>query len=245
LGTSTTITGGGGGIDGVAITSDGKYYLTTTDDGHYEVGSVSGTTLGTPTAYLSTCDTTYGALPTGTATFVNTVTNTDYGYVDCSGAQAALIDAFNFTTPGTITENGPLSALGGTAIYDSYSMGISVDGHLMDILGTFSGSVETANVSNVSGVTVTDAGCPTGNLSLPGYGSTWTYGTIDVLGSSLTMSGGAVVTEGSFGLTTSSYEQELVNSNSNSHPCLSLYRTQGSNNGASDLALSGASFFTP
>jgi len=235
-GTSVTISGNGGGINGVAIAPNGKFYVTTTADGDYEVGSMTGTALGDPTAYTSTCYNTQGALPTGIAIDPSST----YVYLDCLGGQATLIDAFNISAPASETESGPLSALGGTAIYGSNTMGLSNDGKLMDVVGTFSGSVETASVS---GLTVTDAGCPSGNVSLPGYGSTFIYpGSINVLGSSASGAGGAVVTEASFGYTTSSYEQELINSTGS---CLTVHGTAGSNNGASYLALSGASYLRP
>jgi hypothetical protein len=233
---AVSISGAGGGIDGVQIAPNGKWYLVTTADGDYEVGSITGGVLGAATAYSATCASTYGGLPTGTAID----STSTYGYVDCLGGTAALIDAFNISAPGTITESGPLNSLGGTPIYGSNTMGLSNDNKLMDVNGTFSGSVETVKVS---GLTLTDAGCASGNVSLPGYGSTWIYpGTINVLGSSAASAGGAVVTEASFGYTSDSYEQELINTTGN---CLATHGTQGSNGGASYLALSGASYLKP
>ena len=174
-------------------------------------------------------------MPTGT---VIDPTST-YGYVDCLGGNAALIDAFNISSPGTETENGPLSALGGTAIYGSNTMGLSTDGKLMYVVGTFSGSVETASVS---GLNVTDAGCSTGNLSLPGYGSQWIYpGTINALGTSVAARGGAIVTEAGFGL--SGNNSFMITITIGKGGCLAT-GVQGTDPN-SEFALSGASYLAP
>jgi hypothetical protein len=204
-GTAITLTGGGGAIDGLAMALSGKFVVVTFGDGAYAVVKLDGATLGAENGpYVSNCYKTQGLIPTGVA--VNPTGS--YAYMDCVGTAPATIDAFKVSTPN-VTVTNTLSAKGGTAIVGSVALGLSSDGKLMDILGWYSGAVETALVD---GTTITDAGCPSGNVSLPGYGSTWlTPGTINVLGTSASGGGGAVVAEAGWGQSKKSYVQELFN----------------------------------
>ena len=107
-----------------------------------------------------------------------------------------------------------------------------------NIVGTFSDSVETATPN---GTSVVDAGCPSGNVTLPGGyfagGTQWIYaGSINVLGKIGANKGGAVVAEAGFGETNYNYVQELRNGEGN---CLDVGR-QGTDTN-SDLGLSAAS----
>lgn len=233
----------GGAMDGVAIAPNGSSTVQTFADGSYETVGLSGPNLGVVSGpYDSNCYNgsgpggNLGGLPTGVAYSPDS----KFAYLDCLvSIYGAVIDAFYVDTPQTTVTNGPLMALGGTAIFGSNTLGISVDGQLMDIVGTFSGSVETAVLS---GTAVTDGGCATGNVSLPGFATQWVYpGTINVLGSSRSFAGGATIEEAGFGVTSAySYVQSLLNVQG---ACLTILSQATNPN--STYVLSGVSFLKP
>jgi len=231
-GTSITTSGrNGGSIDGLAVAPNGKFIALTYADGSYSAVALHGANLGILSGpHDSSCYNTLGLMPTGVAIDPTSV----YVYMDCLGGEAATIDAYNVNTPAQTVTNGPLNAAGGTAIYASNTMGLSPDGKILYIVGTFSGSVETASVN---GTTVRANNCR--NTSLPGYGTQWIYpGSINV-GGGKTGGDGAVVAEAGFGYTADSYIEFLTSSGREPNVCVSAEK-QGTDTN-SEYGLSAAS----
>lgn len=219
----------GGSADGIAIAPNGEYVAATYDDGSYGVYPLNGATLGAPAQYNSSCnnEVLFG-VPIGIAISPDSSTV----YVDCLyGENGAVIDAFTAANPSVSVTNGPLTAAGGLILRGSVTMGLSPDGTVLYIVGTFSGVVESANVS---GTSVTPNSCD--NLLLPGYNSQWIYpGTISVLGSGAGQ--GLAIPETAFGHTPDSY-LELLTIDANH--CLTAVQ-QGTDKN-SKHALSAASY---
>lgn len=222
----TTVGLNGGSIDGLAIAPNGTFVALTYNDGSYGIVSLSGATLGTVSQYMSNCYTTLALDPTGVAIDPTST----YIYMDCGGAAGAVIDAYSVSAPGTTVTNGPLMAAGGRPAYGSNTMGLSANGAALYIVGSLSGSVQSANVS---GTAVTANSCS--NVTLTGVGSQWIYaGSINVVGPGAGV--GAAVAES--GLPPSSFVELLKIGQGN---CLSNFRQGMESN--SYYALSGASFF--
>ena len=221
---------GGGTVDQIAVAPNGKYAVATYDDGSYGVYSLNGVLIGEPVQYNSSCaqNVTLFGVPIGIAISPDSSTV----YLDCLvGENGAVIDAFAVKNPSVTVTNGPLTAAGGTPINGSITMGLSANGRVLYIVGTFSGSIESADVS---GTAVTANGCD--NLLMPGYNAQWIYpGTVSVLGSGGGQ--GLAVPETAFGNTPDSYVELLA---INANHCLTAVK-QGTD--ANSLhALSGASF---
>ena len=213
-GTAITTAGlNGGPIADLAVAPNGKFIALTYGDGSYSVIALHGASLGIVAGpHDSSCYNNLGLDPTG----VSIDPTSAYVYMDCVGDVSATIDAFNVNTPAQTVTNGPLTAVGGTPIHASMTMGLSPDGKILYIVGTFSGSVETASVS---GTTVEANACP--NASLPGYGQQWLYpGTINVDGGSAGGEG-AVVAEAGVGYTARSYIELLKSSGHEPNVCVS------------------------
>jgi hypothetical protein len=224
---------GGGTADGLAIAPNGKYVVATYDDGSYGVYPLSGAMISAPVQYNSSCSTNMNlfGLPIGIAISPDSSTV----YMDCLvSVNGAVIDVFTAANPSVTLTNGPLTAAGGTPINGSITMGLSANGTALYIVGTFSGSIES---TNVSGTSVTANGCS--NVTPPGYNSQWIYpGTISILGSGAGK--GATVPETAFGNTPDSYIELLKIDASN---CLSAVK-QGTDSNSLH-ALSGASYLRP
>ena len=218
--------------DGIMVAPNGQYVVATYEDGSYGFYPLNGATISAPAQYYSSCNnSTFYGVPVGIAISPDSSTV----YLDCLyGENGALIDAFKAADPSVTVTNGPLTAAGGTPINGSVTMGLSPNGAVLYIVGTFSGSIESANVS---GTSVTPNSCI--NLLLPGYNSQWIYpGTISVLGSGAGQ--GLALPETAFGNTPDSY-LELVKVDANN--CLTAVQ-QGTD--ANSLhALSGASYLKP
>lgn len=224
---------GGTTADGLAIAPNGKYVVATYDDGSYGVYPLNGGTISAPAQYNSSCFNNINlfGVPTGIAISPDSSTV----YMDCLVAvNGAVIDAFTAANPSLTVTNGPLTAAGGTPINGSITMGLSANGAVLYISGTFSGSIES---TNVSGTSVTANGCS--NLLPPGYNTQWIYpGTVSVLGSDAGK--GLAIPETAFGNTPYSYV-ELIKIDANN--CLTAVK-QGTD--ANSLhALSGASYLKP
>jgi hypothetical protein len=223
---------GGGTADGLAIAPNGKYAVATYDDGSYGFYPLNGATISAPSQYFSSCsDPNLYAVPTGVAISPDSSTV----YMDCQYASdGAVIDVFTAANPSVTVTNGPLTAAGGTPVNSSITMALSPDGAVLYIVGTFSGAIESANVS---GTSVTPNSCS--NLVPPGYNSQWIYpGPINVLGTGAGQ--GFVIPETAFGNTPDSYA-EVIKIDANN--CLTAVK-QGTD--ANSLhALSGASYVKP
>src|SRR5580698_866636 len=218
--------------DGLTIAPNGKYAVATYEDGSYGVYPLNGATINAPAQYYSNCSNPdfYG-VPVGIAISPDSSTV----YLDCLyGENGALIDVFTAANPSVTVTNGPITAAGGTPINGSVTMGLSADGTVLYIVGTFSGAIES---TNVSGTSVTANSCS--NLLMPGYNSQWIYpGTISVLGPGA----GEVlaIPETAFGNTPDSYLKLL---RIDANHCLTAVK-QGTD--ANSLhALSGASYLKP
>jgi hypothetical protein len=219
----------GGTADGIAIAPNGKFVAATYDDGSYGVYPLNGATIGAPAQYNSSCNNNvlFG-VPIGIAISPDSSTV----YMDCLyGENGAVIDAFTAADPSVTVTNGPLTAAAGVPVNGSITMALSPNGKVLYIVGTFSGAIES---TDVSGTSVTANGCT--NLVMPGYNSQWIYpGTVSVLGSD---AGKALaIPETAFGNTPDSYV-ELVKIDANH--CLTAIR-QGTD-ANSMHALSGASY---
>jgi hypothetical protein len=223
---------GGGTVDGLAIAPNGTFAVATYEDGSYGFYPLNGASISAPAQYFSNCSNSlFFGVPVGIAISPDS----SFVYLDCLyGENGALIDAFAAADPSVTVTNGPVTASGGVPINGSVTMGLSPDGTILYIVGTFSGSLESANVS---GTSVTANSCT--NLLLPGYNSQWIYpGTISVLGEGA--GEGLVIPETAFGNTPDSYVQ-LVKIEANQ--CLEAV-AQGTD--ANSLhALSGASYLKP
>jgi len=233
MGTSITTSGlNGGPIDGLAVASNGKFIALTYDDGSYSAVALHGANLGIVSGpHFSNCANTLGLQPTGVAIDPSSL----YVYMDCFGGVTATIDAYNVNTPAQTVTNGPLNAAGGKAVYGSNTMALSPDGKILYIVGTFSGSVETAQVN---GTSVEANSCR--NASLPGYDSQWLYpGSINV-GGGKAGGDGAVVAEAGYGYTANSYIEFLTSSGSEPDICVSPDKQGIDTN--SEFALSAASY---
>jgi len=232
LGTGTAITTvglNGGEVDGLEIAPNGSFIAVTYNDGSYGMVSLSGTTLGTVSQFISNCYKTLSIEPTGVAIDPTST----YVYMDCGGSTGAVIDAYNVSTPGTTVTNGPLVAAGGPGVFGSNTMGLSANGAAIYIVGNISGSAESANVG---GTAVAANSCS--NVSLPGFGSVWMYaGSINVFGSGSGI--GAAVAES--GISPSSFVQVLTSGAGN---CLTITKQAGREQN-SYFALSGASYYVP
>jgi hypothetical protein len=223
---------GGDTADGLAIAPNGKYAVATYEDGSYGVYPLNGATISAPAQYFSNCSNpNLYAVPVGVAISPDSSTV----YLDCLyGGDGAVIDVFTAANPSVTVTNGPLTAAGGTPINGSVTMGLSANGAVLYIVGTFSGSVESANVN---GTSVTPNSCT--NLLMPGYNSQWIYpGTISVLGSGAGK--GLTIPETAFGNTPYSYVELLE---IGADQCLTAVK-QGTD-GNSLHALSGASYLKP
>jgi hypothetical protein len=223
----------GATADGLAIAPNGKYVVATYDDGSYGFYPLNGGTINAPAQYNSSCFNNLNlfGVPTGIAISPDSSTV----YMDCLvPVNGAVIDAFTAANPSVTITNGPLTAAGGTPINGSITMGLSANGAVLYISGTFSGSIES---TNVSGTSVTPNNCS--NVLLPGYNSQWIYpGTVSVLGSAAGK--GLTIPETAFGNTPYSYV-ELIKIDDNH--CLTAVK-QGTD--ANSLhALSGASYLKP
>jgi hypothetical protein len=223
---------GGGTADGLAVAANGKYAVATYEDNSYGVYPLDGATISAPAQYVANCSNpNYFASPVGVAISPDSSTV----YLDCLyGEDGALIDVFTAANPSVTITNGPLTAAGGTPINGSVTMGLSPNGKVLYIVGTFSGSIESASVS---GTSVTSNSCS--NLLMPGYNDQWIYpGTISVLGSGAGQ--GLAIPETAFGNTPDSYLELLrIDASDCLNPVI-----QGTD--ANSLhALSGASYLRP
>lgn len=223
---------GGGSADGLAIAPNGEYVAATYDDGSYGVYPLNGATIGAPAQYNSHCDNdVLFGVPIGIAISPDSSTV----YMDCLyGENGAVIDAFSAADPSVTVTNGPLKAAGGAPVRGSVTMGLSPDGKVLYIVGTFSGAIESADVS---GTSVTANSCI--NLVMPGYNLQWIYpGTVSVLGAGAGK--GLAIPETAFGHTPDSY-LELLTIDANH--CLTAVK-QGTDSNSLH-ALSGASYVKP
>lgn len=192
---------GDGNVDQIEIAPNGDYVVATYADNSYGVYALSNGSIGEPAQYIANCSKpNFFGEPVAIAISPDSSTV----YLDCVyGENGALIDAFTAANPSVTVTNGPLIAAGGTPINGSVTMGLSPDGKVLYIVGTFSGAIESANVS---GTSVNADSCS--NLLLPGYNSQWIYpGTVDVIGSGAGQ--GLAIPETAFGHTPDSY-LELV-----------------------------------
>lgn len=218
-----------GTVDEFAIAPNGQFVAATYEDGSYGVYPLSGTTISAPAQYESNCNNPpYYAVPVGIAISPDSSTV----YLDCLyGEDGALIDTFAVSNPRVTITNGPINAAGGTPVNGSVTMGLSPDGTVLYVVGTFSGAIES---TNVSGTSVTPNSCS--NFVPPGYNSEWIYpGTIDVLGTGAGQ--GLAIPQTAFDNTPDSYLELL---RIDSKHCLSAV-TQGTD-ANSMYALSGASY---
>ncbi len=221
-----------GTVDEFAIAPNGQFVAATYEDGSYGVYPLNGTTISAPAQYNSNCSNPpYYAVPVGIAISPDS----SAVYLDCLyGENGALIDAFTVSNAGVTVTNGPINAAGGTPVNGSVTMGLSPDGTVLYIFGTFSGAIES---TNVNGTSVTPNSCS--NFVPPGYNSEWIYpGTIDVLGSGAGQ--GLAIPQTAFDTTPDSYLELL---RIDAKHCLSAV-TQGVD-ANSMYALSGASYVKP
>jgi hypothetical protein len=221
----------GNTVDGLAIAPNGKYAVATYEDNSYGVYPLNGATIGEPAQYVSNCSSpTWFGSPVGIAISPDSSTV----YLDCLyGLDGALIDAFTAVNPSVTVTNGPITAAGGTAVNGSVTMALSPNGKVLYIVGTFSGALESANVSRTS---VTANGCA--NIEMPGYNTQWIYPwTISVLGTGAGQ--GASIPETAFGNTPDSYVELLAIDGNN---CL-VPMVQGTDTNSLH-ALSGAAYFS-
>jgi hypothetical protein len=218
-----------GTVDEFAIAPNGQFVAATYEDGSYGVYPLSGATISAPAQYNANCSNPpYYAPPVGIAISPDSSTV----YLDCLyGEDGALIDTFAVSNPSVTITNGPINAAGGTPVNGSVTMGLSPDGTVLYVVGTFSGAIES---TNVSGTSVTPNSCS--NFVPPGYNSEWIYpGTIDVLGAGAGQ--GLAIPQTAFDNTPDSYLELL---RIDSKHCLSAV-TQGTD-ANSMYALSGASY---
>jgi hypothetical protein len=224
---------GGGTADGIAIAPNGKFVVATYEDGSYGYYPLSGATISAPSQYNSSCfeNTNLFGVPVGIAISPDS----SIVYLDCLvGSNGAVIDVFTAANPGVTITNGPLTAAGGTPINGSVTMDLSKNGKILYIVGTFSGSIES---TDVSGTAVMANSCS--NVTPPGYNSQWIYpGTIDVLAPGA--GSVAAIPETAFGNTPDSYVELLK---IDSQHCLTAFK-QGTD-ANSMFALSGASHLKP
>jgi hypothetical protein len=227
--TATGVGLSGGTADGIAIAPNGKFVVATYDDGSYGFYPLDGSTIGAPLQYNSSCnnDTLFG-IPIAVAISPDSATV----YMDCLyGENGAVIDAFSASNPGVTVTNGPITAAGGRPVQGSVTMGLSPDGSILYINGTFSGAIESANVS---GTSVTANGC--NNIVPPGYDQQWIYaGTVSVLGTGAGQ--GLAIPQTAFGNTPDSYLEMFRITKSN---CL-IAVEQGTDTNSLH-ALSGSSY---
>ncbi len=204
--TGNTITayGGNGGVaDGMLATSNCYYYAGA--DGTVSYATMSPFTYGgSVTAGGYDAD---GGLPT------DLQTNGTYLYADDLGGTTFLVDVWSLNSNCSLTNNvtnGPLS----DSLYGSNTMSLSPNGAYLFGVGTFSGTVTTADVS---GSSVTSSSCT--DVSLPGYGSSWIYPGASALQNNNKGAGGwQFIAEASFGYTSTSYV--AINDIDSSNGCL-------------------------
>jgi sugar lactone lactonase YvrE len=168
----------GGAIDDMAVDHAQRVLVATYADGSVGAYKLDRLTGGiTPgRQFIANCFTTQGGLPVGVAIDAQS----HWALFDCLGGTGAVIDVTDLRTFKSSQTYGPLTAAGGTAIFESNTMALSLDNSTLYIAGTYSGSVESANFDKLTGV-VTANSCD--NATVPGHESLYEYfGNITVTG---------------------------------------------------------------